>query len=203
MSIHDDYETAMQVDDVPTKESGMTDRQARSLYEVFWYKYSSRTRHVTGSVDVLMLGHKPPCCECSDSAPRDVPRTETVYCSPCGRHYWTECSKRACTRRRLVVDLRNKGKHEFLACRECRQRFECDELASSWNQITLQLLCSITVTLAHTDPRPLPPPTDDTRAATGLRGRSRGGTERGGDGRRQATAENAQDGGTCCRWRGR
>jgi hypothetical protein len=101
MSIHDDYETSMQVDDVPTKESGMTDAQSKELYQVFWYKYSDRssTSCITGSVDVLMLGFKPPCCECSIMAPEDVPLTETVCYSLCGRHHWLECLQRACARR--------------------------------------------------------------------------------------------------------
>ena len=142
MSIHDDYETAMQVDDVSTKESCMTDGQAKELYQVFWYKYSDRssTSCITGSVDVLMLGFKPPCCECSITAPEDVPLTETVCYSLCGRHHWLECFQRACARRRLKLPLRNKGKNKFWVCKECRQRFKCDEVADSWTQIIIQLL---------------------------------------------------------------
>jgi hypothetical protein len=131
MSIHDDYETAMHLDDVPTKECGMTEGQAKELYQVFWYKYSdrSRTSCITGSIDVLMLGFKPPCCECSITAHEDVPLTETVCCSLCGKHHWLECVKRKCARRRLKLPWRNKGKNEFWACKDCRQRFKCDEVA--------------------------------------------------------------------------
>ncbi len=49
------------------------------------------------------------------------------------------------------------------------------------------------MTPAHAAPQHIPPPTDVTGPATGLRGRSRGGRGRGG--RRQATAENARHGG--------
>jgi hypothetical protein len=37
----------------------------------------------------------------------------------------------ACTKRRFIVDLRNKGKQEFWACKECRERFKCDEIADA------------------------------------------------------------------------
>jgi len=174
----------------------MTDGQAKELYQVFWYKYSDRssTSCITGSVDVLMLDFKPPCCECSITAPEDVPLTETVCrCSLCGRHHWLECLQHACARRRLKLPLRNKGKNEFWSCKECRQRFKCDEVANSWTQIIIQLLCDVSVTPPHASPQDTPPPTDVTGPATGLRCRSRGGRGRGGP--RQATPENARHGG--------
>jgi hypothetical protein len=76
----------------------------------------------------------------------------------------------------VELDLRNKGKNEFWACKECRHKFKCEEVADSWTQITIQLLCDVLVTPAHAAPH------HGGRSASGGENGRHGGRAAGGGG---------------------